>query len=181
MMGVLVAGGVSGGHLNPAISLAFHLTRQISFAQFVVFSIAQVIGAALGGAMVYVNYYGKVVILLSRLRALDALHAFILSNPQPNASIGMLGTYPSAYLSLRGAIVDQIFATFLLAAGVWAISDQRNLRIPPFVGAIFVALLNALIGMTHGMNAGAAVNPARELGPRLVALAVGDWGHQVFT
>ena len=58
LMGVMVAGGVSGGHLNPAVSLAQFVRRKINFVQLVLYQLAQYLGAFIGALLVYVTYYG---------------------------------------------------------------------------------------------------------------------------
>jgi glycerol uptake facilitator-like aquaporin len=63
---------------------------------------------------------------------------------------------------------------------IFAISDQRNMALPAALGPIVVGATVLVIGMTYGLNAGYAINPARDLGPRLWTYFAG-WGSQVFT
>ena len=83
-----------------------------------------------------------------------------------------LSTFP-------GGFIDQFVGTALLMLVVLAISDARNA--PPAAGMapLIVGLLVVVIGMSFGFNAGYAINPARDLGPRLFT-AVAGWGSEVF-
>ena len=70
--------------------------------------------------------------------------------------------------------------TALLLIGVLAISDQRNAGPPAWLAAPLIGLLVVAIGVAFGFNAGYAINPARDFGPRLFT-AVAGWGRGVFT
>ena len=59
MLGVFVSGGVSGGHLNPAVTLAMALRKKLEWKKVPVYFLAQYLGAFLGAALVYFVYYGK--------------------------------------------------------------------------------------------------------------------------
>ena len=76
-------------------------------------------------------------------------------------------------------LIFQIMGTWLLALGVAAITDTRNARLPPHLCPLHVGLLVAAIGMTYGMNCGYAINPARDLAPRILTLLAG-WGGETF-
>jgi glycerol uptake facilitator-like aquaporin len=93
---------------------------------------------------------------------------------------GIFATYPQPFLSLAGGLIDQIVGTALLMSCVLALTDQRNAGAPlwlvgPLVGGLVVA-----IGVAFGFNAGYAINPARDFGPRLFT-AIAGWGGGVFT
>ncbi|CAK5053830.1 unnamed protein product [Meloidogyne enterolobii] len=79
-------------------------------------------------------------------------------------------------LSIYGSILDQLFGTALLAAGLWAITDKRN-RVPSGFIPLLAGLILTMISLTFGLNGGFAINPARDLGPRLFMLSIGlGWG-----
>ena len=96
------------------------------------------------------------------------------------ASAIVFATYPQPWLSTFGGLVDQIVGTALLVGVIFGITDQRNLAPPRQAAPIVVGLLVILIGATFGLNAGYAINPARDFGPRLFT-AVAGWGGEVFT
>ena len=79
---------------------------------------------------------------------------------------GIFATYPQSYLSTAGALIDQIVGTALLLLVIRAIGDTRNNAAGP-LGPIVVGFLVMALGMAFGLNAGYAINPARDLGPRL--------------
>src|SRR6266545_2224913 len=91
---------------------------------------------------------------------------------------GIFATYPQSYLSTAGALIDQIVGTALLLLVIRAIGDTRNNAAGP-LGPIVVGFLVMALGMAFGLNAGYAINPARDLGPRLFT-AVAGWRFEVF-
>jgi MIP family channel proteins len=169
MMGVYIAGGVSGGHLNPAVTVAAAALRGFPWSKVWPYVLAQVAGAFVASAVVFTTYH-------------DAFQHFDGGVRQVTGALGTAGifaTYPQPWLTTFGGLIDQIVGTALLVGVVFAIGDQKNLAPPPHVGPVLVGLLVLLIGMTFGLNAGYAINPARDLGPRLFTLVSG-WGSEVF-
>ena len=170
-MGVLVAGGVSGAHLNPAVTLALAVHRGFPWSKVLPYCVAQLAGALAASAVVYFTYY-------------DALNHFdggLREVTGPLATAGIWATYPQEFLPpFPGGFVDQVVGTALLMMVIFAVSDQRNLAIPSPLGPLFVGATVLLIGMTYGYNSGYAINPARDFGPRLFTFMAG-WGSAVFT
>ncbi len=169
MFGVLVAGGVSGAHLNPAVTIALAVHRGLPWRKVVPFTLAQLAGAFAGAALVYLTYR----------EAIDAFDGGLRQIAGAQGTAGIFATYPQAFLSLGGGLVDQIVGTALLVIGVFAIGDQRNVAAPAWTGPVFVAALVVAIGVAFGLNAGYAINPARDFGPRLFT-ALAGWGGGVF-
>jgi len=98
----------------------------------------------------------------------------------PQGTGGIWATYPQQFLSLfPGGFIDQVVGTALLVGVILAITDSRNSPAPAGLAPLIVGLLVMLIGATFGFNAGYAINPARDLGPRLFTLVAG-WGGEVF-
>ncbi|GAA31414.1 aquaporin-3 [Clonorchis sinensis] len=153
--GVFISGTLGYGLLNPAVALAFAFDAKVPWIVVPVATIAEVIGAFLGGLIVYCNYQVNIQLLDPGLTT---------------KTLGIFCTAPSNAGNLAG-FYDQIIGTALLALMVLAMGDYFD--VPTYVFPIFVGLLiTALVG-AFGVNAGAALNPARDLGPRLAALAVG--------
>jgi len=96
-----------------------------------------------------------------------------------HGTAGIFATYPKPYLSTLGGLLDQIVGTALLVGCIFAIGDQRNAAPPAWLSPIVVGLLVVAIGMAFGANAGYAINPARDFGPRLFT-ALAGWNMQVF-
>lgn len=164
-MGIYVAGGVSGAHLNPAVTLAVAIRRQLAWAKVLPYFAAQIAGAFCGAATAFFVYR-------------EAFFAFDGGTRQMDTA-GIFATYPQSYLSTSGALLDQIVGTAILMLVISAIGDARN-SVPGNVAPLAVGFLVMAIGMAFGLNAGYAINPARDLGPRLFT-AIAGWGGQVFT
>jgi MIP family channel proteins len=155
--------------MNPAVSLSMLIMGKLSVAKFFIYLIGQCIGALLGSVMVYVVY-------------LDALNAFdggIRQIDGPNGTAGIFGTYPAGYLSTSGAFFDQFFATTLLITCILAIGDSSNSDISFGTKALLNGNVVFIIGLSFGANCGYAINPVRDLIPRLFTSFSG-WGLDVF-
>jgi glycerol uptake facilitator protein len=167
---VWVAGGVSGAHLNPAVTLAFATRRKFPWRKVGPYWFAQVFGAFVGAAIVYMVYE-------------SAINAFNLAAKTPKGSGNALPTYsifatfPAPYFhgSTVGPLIDQIVGTAFLVMFVVAIIDARNTAVGSNLGPLVIGFIVAAIGISYGANAGYAINPARDFGPRLFAWIAG-WG-----
>ena len=93
---------------------------------------------------------------------------------------GIFSTYPNPVVSTLGCFFDQIIGTAVLITVIMAIGDKKNVVMPHGTCAILVSLLIIVIGCSLGFNCGYAINPARDLGPRIFTYLIG-WGPQVFT
>jgi glycerol uptake facilitator protein len=168
--GIWVAGGVSGAHLNPAVTLAFAVRRKFSWAKVLPYWGAQVLGAFVGAALVFLVYH-------------NAIDAFNLANHTPKSSgsalssYSIFATFPAPYFhaGIVGPLIDQIVGTAFLLMFVVALIDMRNSAVGSNLAPLAIGLVVAAIGMSYGANAGYAINPARDFGPRLFAYFAG-WG-----
>ncbi|MCW7942724.1 MIP family channel protein [Streptomyces hygroscopicus] len=166
--GIYVAGGVSGAHINPAVTLAFAVRRKFSWVKVVPYMLSQLAGAFVGAALVYGVYH-------------DAINTFdrAMKGPKTNghtlASFSIFGTFPAPYFhgGTWGPLVDQIVGTAFLVMFVVAVIDLRNTAVKANLGPLVIGFVVAAIGMSYGANAGYAINPARDLGPRLFTWAAG--------
>ncbi|GMT23108.1 hypothetical protein PFISCL1PPCAC_14405, partial [Pristionchus fissidentatus] len=158
----------SGSHLNPAVSFFQFTIGNISGIRFVLFIIAQTTGAFVGSAITFVVYYDAINNFDGGSRAVTG----------DTATAGIFATYPSPHLSTIGACFDQTVATAVLCIGIGTITDRRN-HVPLFIQPLFIACHVMLIGMSLAWNAGYAINPARDFGPRVFTFFVG-YGWEVF-
>jgi MIP family channel proteins len=170
MMGVYAAGGVSGAHLNPAVTVALAVTRGFAWSKVAPYVAAQVAGAFAASAVVLLTYHEAFTVFDGGVRQ-------VLGE---QGTAGIFATYPQPFLSLTGGFIDQVVGTALLMAGVLAVTDQRNNAAPGWLTPVLVGGLVVAIGVAFGFNAGYAINPARDLGPRLFT-AVAGWGGAVFS
>lgn len=168
-MGVWTCLGVSGGHINPAVTLAMAVVGRLQWIKVPVYWLAQYIGAFVGAACVYLVYY-------------DALNNFdggYRSVVGVNATAGIFATFPQPYLTTFGGFTDQVYGTMLLLLFVMALTDDKNAAPPSNLVPVLVGIVVTGIGMTYG-NCGFAINPARDLSPRIFT-AMAGWGTEVFT
>uniref|UniRef100_A0A4W6CJP5 Aquaporin-3 n=1 Tax=Lates calcarifer TaxID=8187 RepID=A0A4W6CJP5_LATCA len=157
-LGILVSGQVSGGHLNPAVTFTLCLLGREPWRKFPLFFFFQTLGAFLGASIVFGMYsdalwdfgHGKLIVI------------------GKNATAGIFATYPSKHLTLAALIVC-----------ILAIVDPHNNSVPRGLEAFTVGFVVLVIGLSMGFNSGYAVNPARDLGPRIFT-ALAGWGAEVF-
>lgn len=168
-MGVYVSAGVSGAHLNPAVTVALAAWRGFPWSKVGPYIAGQLAGAFVASAVVYLTYY-------------DALNHFDGGVRQVTGALGTAGiwaTYPQPWLSTLGGLIDQIVGTAALIMVIFALGDSRNVAPQSNLGPVVVGFLVMVIGMAYGLNAGYAINPARDFGPRLFT-ALAGWGGEVF-
>jgi len=168
-MGVYVAGGVSGAHLNPAVSLALAFRGALPWRKVIPYSIAQIAGAFAASVVVFTVYH----------EAFNAFDGGVRAVTGAKATAGIFSTYPAPFLSSFGGFVDQFVGTAILLLVICALGDSRNNAPSANVGALMTGLLVVGIGMCFGFNCGYAINPARDFGPRLFTFLAG-WGSEVF-
>jgi len=169
-LGIYWAGGISGAHMNPTVTLAFAVVRRLDWIKVPVYWLAQLLGAFIASAAVYCIYHD----------ALDAFDGGVRQTVGVNATAGIWATYPQSFLSTGNGFADQLFGTALLVSCIFAIIDKNNNSPDQGVAPVMIGLVVFVIGATFGFNCGYAINPARDLGPRLFT-AVAGWGCEVFT
>lgn len=168
VFGVYVAGGVSGAHINPAVTLAFAVRRGFPWAKVVPFWAAQLVGAFAGAALVYAVYHDAI-------SAFDAASKDAKTNGHTVATFSIFATFPAPYFhgGVWGPLVDQIAGTALLVILIVALVDLRNTAVQANLGPLLIGFAVAAVGMSFGANAGYAINPARDFGPRLLTWLAG--------
>ncbi len=168
--GIYVAGGVSGAHINPAVTIAFALRRGFSWAKVPGYIIAQVLGAFLGAALVYWVYF----------QAIDANEVANKITRDGGSDVGIFVTGPAGYFhTYWGPILTEIVGTAFLIIFVFAVIDLMNLPPRANMGPLIIGLAVFAIGTSLGANTGYAINPARDFGPRVWAYIEG-WGSAAF-
>jgi glycerol uptake facilitator protein len=174
VLGVYVAGGVSGAHINPAVTLALAVRRGFPWGKVLPYWVAQIAGAFIGAALVHLVYYQAIG---SYEAANNIVRGQLGGAGDSTATFSIFATFPAPYYgaNMIGPLIDQIVGTMFLMMVILALTDKLNQppmsNLTPFI----VGLTVAAIGMSYGANAGYAINPARDFGPRLWA-AVGGWG-----
>lgn len=162
MCGVLIAGPYSGAHLNPAVSIGLAAAGKFPWSFVIPFIIAQMLGAFLGAVAVYVFYKDH----------------FDATEDKPT-KLAVFSTIP-AIRNYRRNLVCEVLGTFVLVLVILYMSETGNTAEVGLgsIGAIPVAFLVVVIGMSLGGTTGYAINPARDMGPRLAhaALPIKDKG-----
>ncbi|KAK1144585.1 hypothetical protein N8T08_005458 [Aspergillus melleus] len=166
MVGIYLAGGVSGGHLNPAISIALWVFRGFPGRQCGYYVIAQILGSLTAAGLAYCIYRDSIISLA------------------PTTSMGATGlgfyTEPLDYVRNVTAFFNEYLSAAILICTIFAMGDDGNA--PPGAGmhSFIIGLLILVLCIAFGYNTGGIFNPARDLGPRLVALMAG-YGGSTFT
>ncbi len=177
MLGVYIAGAVSGAHLNPAVTLALAARGKFAWNKVLPYMGAQVLGAFVAAAILYLVYQGAIQ------------HAVSLAAGQGGASPnvadvagGVFYTSPKAFVGTFGAFCDEFVGTALLVGLIFAITDGRNQPVQSNLNPLIIGLLIVAIGASFGLNTGYAINPARDFGPRLwMALVSGGASFTSYT
>lgn len=170
-VGVVVAGPYSGAHLNPAVTIGLAIAGKFAWASVLPYIAAQMLGAAAGAFLVWVMYYDH----------------FQRTN-EPGSVLAVYCTGP-AVRNYVSNIASEIIGTFVLIFTIFYISGAE---ITPSktpvgmgsLGAVPVALLVWVIGLALGGTTGYAINPARDLGPRIMhailpmkSKGTSDWAY----
>ncbi|MFC9975490.1 MIP/aquaporin family protein [Spirillospora sp. NPDC127200] len=164
VLGVYVSAAISGGHINPAVTFALAVTRRFPWSKVAPYVLAQTLGAFVAALIVRWNY------------------TEVLAKADPGHTIksqGVFSTLPgngTLPVGTWGAFRDQIIGTAILLFVVLALTDARNR--PPLANLtpVAIGLLVVAIGMAWGTDAGYAINPARDFGPRLAQFLTGYGG-----
>jgi glycerol uptake facilitator protein len=161
VLGVYTAGKISGGHINPAVTVALAVFRGFPWRKVGPYALAQTAGAFVAGLLVRWDY-------TEALAKADPGHTI--------KSQGVFSTLPgNGALPVHewGAFRDQIIGTAILLFLVVAITDVRNTAPAANLAPVVIGLLVVAIGMAWGSDAGYAINPARDFGPRLASFLTG--------
>jgi len=166
-----VSGGVSGAHLNPAVTLGLAARRGFPWKKVVPYIVAQMIGAFLGAAAVYFIYRdGLVAAGMPNVWSTGPGSVFG-QTWWGAASAGSTGGY-----SMLTAAIAELFGTFVLTWGIAASGDLKNNGLKDNLGVFIVGFAVLAVGLSLGGPSGYSINPARDLGPRILGALVGTTG-----
>jgi len=169
---------LSCAHLNPAVSLAMVVSGRMSFRKMPVYIGAQFAGAILAGLTLY-------MLFAPSIGAYEDAQGIVRGSTESVKTAMMFGEYypnpgATAIVSLPLAIGAEAFGTFLLVLMIFALTEGCNVGrpddalAPVFVGLTVTSIICLIAPLTQ-----AGLNPARDLGPRLVAWLMG-WGDAAF-
>jgi glycerol uptake facilitator protein len=160
-LGVYVAGRISGAHLNPAVTFALAVFKGFAWRKVLPYSAAQLLGAFVAALIVRWNY------------------SEVLAKVDPGHTIktqGVFSTLPgNGVLPVTewGALRDQIIGTAILLFLILAVTEIKATPPAANLAPFVIGLIVVAIGMAWGTDAGYAINPARDLGPRLASFLTG--------
>ncbi|HEX9116677.1 MAG TPA: MIP/aquaporin family protein, partial [Anaerolineae bacterium] len=164
-------GGVSGAHINPAVTFALALKRNFPWAKVVPFWISQIVGAFLGALGVFLVYSDGLI--------KAGLPNVWCTGPGSVFGQAFWGGAPAgtgAPYGLITALIAEIFGTAVLLWGVLGTGDPKNIGVGSSLGGLMVGFTVLAVGLCLGGPSGYAINPARDFGPRLFGLVVGTKG-----
>ena len=165
-LAIYTTASVSGCHANPAVTLALAVYRKFSWRKVLPYWFAQLVGAFLGAAVVYLLFSPVI----------DQFNATNHLVRSTGGAAGVFFTHPGMAITVGHAFMDEIVLTAFLIFGIFAITEQFNEMAPGANGgALIIGLLVAVIGASMGYLEAWAINPARDLGPRLFCYLMG-WG-----
>ncbi len=169
MLGIYVAGAISGAHINPAVTLALAARGKFPWNKVLPYWGGQVAGAFVAAGILFFVYQGALVHALS----INGLSIANLADPAKGYG-WVFYTFPKAFVGTFGAFCDEFLGTALLVGLIFAITDSRNQPVQGNLNPLIIGFLIVAIGASFGLNTGYAINPARDFGPRLwVALVTG--------
>ncbi len=171
IVAVYVAGGVSGAHINPAVTIALAVKRGFPWSKVGPYILAQLIGAFLGALGVYLVY----------MEGLQAAGMPNVWSTGPGSVFGSAfwggeGAASTGSYSILNASIAEFFGTMVLLWGVLASGDERNLGLKNNMGPFLVGFTVLAVGLSLGGPSGYSINPARDLGPRIFGTLVGTEG-----
>jgi glycerol uptake facilitator protein len=170
VMGVYVAGGISGAHINPAVTIALAVRRGFAWSKVPGYIAAQVLGAFAGAAIVFLNYK----------EAISAAEDTAGVGGKDPSTVGIFVTGPAPYFeNYWGPVISEITGTALLIIIVFAVIDLMNIPPKANLGPLIIGFGVMAIGMSFGANSGYAINPARDFGPRVFTWLAG-WDEASF-
>jgi glycerol uptake facilitator protein len=188
MLAVFVVGGISGAHINPAITIALALWGKFAWRGVVPYVASQVGGAFAASAALFL-IFGPFLAAKEREKQVvrgeagSEITAMCYGEYFPNPGPLAAGSGPysaeeherlNALVSEPVACFAEVLCTMLLALVVFALSDDRNLAAPAarlapaFIGLTVAVLISVIAPLTQ-----ACLNPARDFGPRLFACLAG--------
>lgn len=199
MLGVYVAGGITGAHLNPAVSVAMAFRKKLAWVKVPAYIAAQVAAAIVASGIVYLVYFEQIeyVEQAAQTQAIQSAQALpvvteegleiqveVKDGRRTMETAGIFATYPRQFdehnrVTNWTGLLDQFVGTALLLLVICAVVDKKNAGPDFSLAPIAIGAIVMMIGMAFGANCGYAINPARDFGPRLFTYLFG-WGSEVF-
>lgn len=184
-LGVYAAGAVSGGHINPAVTLAQAAFGDFDWDKVIPYAVSQLLGAFVATAAIHVAFSGVVEAFeaaegLVRGAAGSQLSAMAYTTYAPNPAIIGTAQEHLAQVTHVQWFVSEMIITAVLVFAIFFLIDQKNEGRPlANIAPLIIGLLVGALVAYEAPVSMAALNPARDLGPRVFALLAG-WGEIAF-
>ena len=172
-MAIYFTAGVSGAHLNPAVSIALCLFTDFEKRKLPFYIFAQVAGAFCAAALVYTLYSNLFF-------DFEQSHHLMRGTQASLELASVFSTYPHPLLSTGQAFLVEVIITAILMGVIMSLTDDNNGLPRGPLAPLLIGLLIAVIGSAMGPLTGFAMNPARDFGPKLMTFFAG-WGEMAFT
>jgi glycerol uptake facilitator protein len=171
MLAVYVGGGVTGAHINPAVTIAVAFKRGFPWGKVGPYILAQIAGAFVGAFAVYL-IYREGLVAAGMPNVWSTGPGSVMAMSFWGATVEGVETVP---YSLFNASVAEFFGTMALLWGVMAVFDDKNwgVHTKTNLGALLVGFVVLAVGLSLGGPSGYSINPARDLGPRILGTLVG--------
>ncbi|XP_055331586.1 aquaporin-2-like [Paramacrobiotus metropolitanus] len=186
---IYIAGGITGGFLNPAVTVAWTILGRLNWKNCIAYCIAEYLGAFCASGITFLTFYDLFfearqsgpppsypipwVVPTTEHLTVDGNTTLFGAGVAYHDYKNTFGTYPRDGISLVNAWIDQIVCSMMLLIGVLAVSDRRNWRPPDGLFPIIVGLMVMTVNLGFNFNTGSAMNPARDLSPRLFSYLIG--------
>ncbi|MFJ2132353.1 MIP/aquaporin family protein [Streptomyces sp. NPDC088846] len=188
LTGAYLAGGVSGAHLNPAVTIGLAIEGGTKWSDVPLYLGSQLFGAMIGAVLVWLTYYGQFRAHLTDPEIVGAQpgeEAMVdqVSAPKAGPVLGIFSTGPEIRHAVQN-LVTEIIATVVLVLAILTQGLNNDGNGLGTLGALVTALVVVGIGLSLGGPTGYAINPVRDLGPRIVHALLplpnkggSDWGY----
>lgn len=186
LTGAYMAAGVSGAHLNPAVTLGLAIEGGTPWSDVPLYFASELLGAMIGAALVWVAYYGQFQAHLTDPETLDAVarEKAAAGGPAPAGPVlGIFSTGPEVRHAVQN-LLTEIIGTFVLIIAILTQGLNNEGNGLGTLGVLVTALVVVGIGLSLGGPTGYAINPVRDLGPRVVHALLplpnkggSDWGY----
>ena len=177
LTGAYISAGVSGAHLNPAVTIGLAIQGGTAWSDVPLYLLSEMTGAMLGAVLVWLAYYGQFAAHLTgrepvggpgaqATAAADRKNS-VTAAPGPGPVLGIFSTAPEIRNSVQN-LMTEIIATFVLVIAILTQGLNQDGDGLGALGVLITALVVVGIGLSLGGPTGYAINPARDLGPRIV-------------
>ncbi|XP_057370632.1 aquaporin-3-like [Daphnia carinata] len=173
-LGILVSAKASGGHLNPAVTMALAVGKDFPWKRLPVYWCAQYLGALVASGTVLGVYYEAIA-----MYKVDGQFR-INANASEPGSAAIFANYPAAHSSVITGLIEEILCTTIFMLVICVVTNPKHLKVPSYLQPLYIGFTLLAVGVAYGSNGGYALNPARDLAPRLVSY-LGGWGKRVFS